>query len=339
MRSVTGLATARSGAYPAKVLRAARYARDQGWSEIQHIEDVSELRTHEGTLFWAREDVRELSDEDVRLIQAEFDLPPTAVEAAVSARSRPKIEPFDDDIFAVIYELDEVEEQLEAIQIAVFVGSDFVLVLHAGAERTLQKAEHELRNSHDLDAPQQLLYILFDVLVTDYQEIVDALEDDIEEMEDIILSAPQAPVQRQLYTLKQRLARLRRYALPWGRMMDEAVEADPSYWHITVNLANLRFLRDRLLRISDQVRNVDDLTQAAIDLTRAEQGDRLNEHQRRLSAWAAVFAVATVIGGIYGMNFELVPEDQSIFGFWFALGLIFFTCGGLYLYFKHRGWL
>jgi magnesium transporter len=321
------------------MLRAARFAKNKGWSEIRHIEDVSELRNDESNLFWAREDVRELSPEDVKLIQEEFDLPPTAVEVAVSARSRPKIEPFEEDIFAVIYELDEVDEQLEAIQIAVFIGSDYALILHAGADRTLEMAERELKNARHIEGPQQLLYILFDVVVADYQKIVDDLEDDVEEMEEIILSAPTAPVQRQLYTLKQRLARLRRYALPWGRMMEEVLEADKEYWHIELNPENVRSLKDRLLRISDQVRNADDLTQAAIDLTRAEQGDRLNEHQRRLSAWAAVFAVATVIGGIYGMNFHLVPKQQTLYGFWFAIGLIVVSSGGLYLYFKRKGWL
>jgi magnesium transporter len=321
------------------MLRAARYSEERGWSEIAHVEEVSDLRKKEGDLFWAREDIRELSPEDIALIQEEFDLPPSAVDAAVSARSRPKIEPFEDDIFAVIYQLEEEEGQLEAIQIAVFVGSDFVLVLHAGAERTLNKAEQILREAHDLDGPHRLLYVLFDVVIEDYQEIVDGLEDEVEEMEEITLAVPEAPLQRQLYQLKQQLARLRRYALPWGRMIDEAVTADPAYWHIRVNFENLKVLRDRLLRIGDQVRNVDDLTQALIDLTRAEQGQRLNEQNRRLAAWAAIFAAATVIAGVYGMNFTLVPRDQTLYGFWIAMALIAVTTGGLWVFFKRKDWL
>jgi magnesium transporter len=321
------------------MLRAARYSEEQGWGEIEHVEDVSELRKEEGDLFWAREDIRKLSDEDVALIQEEFDLPATAVEAAVSARSRPKIEPFEDDVFAVIYQLDEEEDQLEAKQLAVFVGSDFVLVLHAGAERTLDQAEQLLKKAHDLDGPHDLLYVLFDVVIADYQEIVDGLEDEVEHMEEITLAAPNAPVQRQLYQLKQQLARLRRYALPWGRMIEEAVNADPKYWNIRFNFENLKVLRDRLLRVGDQLRNVEDLTQALIDLTRAEQGQRLNEQNRRLAAWAAIFAVATVIAGVYGMNFTLVPRDQTLYGFWIAMALIFVTSGGLYFYFKSKDWL
>jgi magnesium transporter len=321
------------------MLRAACYTKDDGWSEVRHLEAVSDLRKEGGNLIWAREDIRELSDADVALFQEEFDLPSTAVEAALSARSRPKIEPFEDDVFAVIYELDEEDEQLEAVQIAVFVGSNFVLILHAGAERTLDRAEHELLDARGLEGPHRLLYALFDVVIADYQEIVDGLEDEVEQMEDITLAAPDAPVQRQLYQLKQQLARLRRYALPWARMIEEAVNAEEGYWHIRVNFENLRVLRDRLLRISDQLRNVEDLTQALIDLTRAEQGQRLNEQNRRLGAWAAIFAAATVIAGVYGMNFRLVPEDQSLHGFWIVMGLIALSSAGLYVYFKRRGWL
>jgi magnesium transporter len=322
------------------MLRAARYNTDDGWKEIGHVEDVSDLR-HErnGFLFWAREDIRELSEEDIALIQEEFDLPETAVIAAMAARGRPKIEPFEDDIFAVLYQLDEEDEQLEAVQLAVFVGSDFVLILHAGAERTLKKAESILRSADSLDGPHRLLYVLFDVMINDYQDTVDGLEDEVEELEDIILSAPDAPVQRQLYRLKQQLARLRRYALPWPRLIEETLQADSAFGNISVNTENLRFLRDRLLRIRDQVSNVEELAQALIDLTRSEQGTRLNEQNRKLAAWAAVFAVATVIGGIYGMNFQLVPGNETLFGFWFAIGLIAASTGGLYLYFKRKDWL
>ena len=323
------------------MLRAARYSEQDGWDEIGDLEEVSTLRKQEENLFWAREDVRDLSPEDVDLIQREFDLPREAVDAAVSARSRPKIEPFGDDVVAVIYQLDEVEDQLEAVQIAVFVGNDFVLILHEGANRTLERAEQTLRHSPHVGGPQALLFTLFDVVVADYQEIADGLEDAVEHMEEIILAAPDAPVQRQLYSLKQRLARLRRYVLPWTRMMEQAVDSQQGdgRWRFTVKLDNLRSLRDRLLRIRDQVGNIEALAQALIDLTRAEQAGMLNEQNRKLAAWAAIFAVATVIGGIYGMNFQLVPKHQTLFGFWFAIGLIAASTIGLYWYFKRRGWL
>ena len=100
-----------------------------------------------------------------------------------------------------------------------------------------------------------------------------------------------------------------------------------------------RDVHDHLMRITDQVKNVDDLAQAVIDLTRAVQAQGLNETSRRLSAWAAIFAIGTLIAGVYGMNFELVPGDGTLFGFWFAVGLMVLCSVGLYVYFRNKKWL
>jgi magnesium transporter len=89
----------------------------------------------------------------------------------------------------------------------------------------------------------------------------------------------------------------------------------------------------------DQIRNIDDLSQAALDLTHGEHARYLNEINKKLSAWAAIFAVDTLIAGVYGMNFVLVPRDQTLFGFWFAVGLMALTSFALYLYFKGKDWL
>jgi magnesium transporter len=100
-----------------------------------------------------------------------------------------------------------------------------------------------------------------------------------------------------------------------------------------------RDIHDHLLRMADQIRNIDDLAQAILDLTQSEQGAQLSEVNRRLSGWAAIFAVETLIAGIYGMNFKLVPQDQTLGGFWFALGLMVVSGLTLFWFFRKRGWL
>jgi len=91
--------------------------------------------------------------------------------------------------------------------------------------------------------------------------------------------------------------------------------------------------------MTDQVRNADDLTDALLDLVRNEQANSLNEVNKKLAAWAAIFAVGTLIAGIYGMNFALIPDEGSLVGFWFAIATMFGLSIGLFLYFKKRGWL
>jgi magnesium transporter len=340
------------------VLKAACYSDDKGWVEVEDLATVSELRKSDGNILWAREDVRDLQPEDVELIKEEFDLQPHAVEAAVLSRGRPTLEWVDDDLYAVVHELIEEDDQLEAVQIAAFVGNDYILVLHEGAEKTLAETEKRLEELDEVPGPHRLLRILFEVVVDEYQDVADELEDDIENIEDIILQSPEivhladGRLQRQLYTLKQQVARLRRYVLPWTRWMEEALEEirgehedeedavdQPRKRLRPQRLGSLRALHDRLMRVADQVRNVDELASALLDLARAEQAERLNIQNRRLSAWAAIFAVATVIAGIYGMNFRLVPKDQTLYGFWIAMVMIAVSTGGLYLYFKKKGWL
>jgi magnesium transporter len=161
----------------------------------------------------------------------------------------------------------------------------------------------------------------------------------MEGIEETVLQNPGAPVQRHLYKLKQRLSRLRRYAVPASRLIDRALDPDQDTRLSEHTKRLFKDVHDHLLRITDQIRNLDELSQAILTLTRSEQADALNETSKKLSAWAAIFAIGTVIAGIYGMNFQLVPADGSLFGFWFAILLMVLSAGALYLVFKSKKWL
>ena len=322
------------------MLLATCHSRKTGWIEVEDLTRLSDLREDVGNVLWAETDIATLSEQDIKLISEEFDLPELAVEDAVHARQRPKLEPYGEQIFVVIHQLDEIDRQLEATQIAAFVGERFVLVLHAGAQRSLDEAKRRWAKADIAEGSTTLLHTLADVIVDDYQEISDTLEDQMEELEDIALSAPHAPIQRQLYSIKQQVARLRRYVLPTGRLLDWALDPDPQGRPFNEETAMLfRDVHDHLMRIADQVRNVDELAQAVIDLTQSQQAAALNENSRRLSAWAAIFAIGTLIAGIYGMNFDLVPATDSRGGFWFAVILMVGLSVGLWAYFRKKKWL
>ena len=323
------------------MIAALCHSRDSGWVQIDDLSKLSDLRTESGNVLWVEADVASLSDEDVALIVEEFGFPADAIEDAVNTLMRPKVEPFNGTLLFVMHQLDEIDDQLEASQIAGFIGERFVLTIHNGAQRTLDEAKKRWGNAKQLPAgPAELLHTLTDVVVDDYQEHSDRLEDEMENLEEIALQAPDAPVSVQLYGVKQQIARLRRYVFPAARLLDWVLDPDPSDRPFNQETAMLfRDVHDHLMRITDQVKNIDDLSQAIIDFTRAYRDQALNVTTRKLTAWAAIFAVGTLIAGIYGMNFRLVPRDQTLFGFWFAISLMVVTGVGLYLYFREKDWL
>jgi magnesium transporter len=326
--------------YCLNVLKAICHSAESGWVTVSDLDRVSDLRAEKGNVLWAEAPVAHLTEEDVALIAEEFGLHPLAVEDAVHTRQRPKFEEYENHLFLVMHQLDELNDQLEATQIACFVGPRYVLLLHAGADRTLQEAKRrwkddEARVTHAAD----LVHTLVDVVVDDYQVHADRLENETEEIEEIVLNQPHARIDHQLYSLKQQLARLRRYVTPAGRLLDSVLSPNTEKGLSPETAALFNDVHDHLLRIADEIRNVDDLVQAVLDLSRGEQSRALNEVTKQLSGWAAIFAVATLIAGVYGMNFTLIPWGGQVEGFWFAIVLMGLLAVTLYLFFKKRNWL
>jgi len=324
------------------MLAAVCHSAQSGWEKVEDLSSLSDLRQRSGNLIWVEVDSVHLTDEDIELLADEFELHPLAVEDAVKPRQRPKLDEYDNHIFLVVHQLDRVDGQLEPAQLSIFVGKQEVLTIHHGAHRTIEAAKARWRDESEMlgDNPAALLHTLLDVIVDEYQEEADRLEDELEELEDIALSVPGAPLQRQLYSLKQKTARLRRYAFPVSRILDSLFQMGNGYGFFRGEAeAHFRDILDHTLRIGEQVRSVDDLSQAVLDLLRGEQAEALGVQGRKLSAWAAIFAVGTLVAGIYGMNFALVPDEGSIFGFWFAVSVTFLLGVGLFVYFKRRKWL
>lgn len=322
------------------MLRARCYTRDAGWSDLADFSAVSDALAGDGNLLWGEADVADLDEQTMARVAAEFSLHPLAVEDALNVRQRPKFEVYETHMFVVFHQLDEIEGQLEARQIACFIGPRYVLTVHDGSERVLTEARRRLE-APDTRAghPSAILHALLDATVDEYQQIADELENEVEELEEAVLGDPQVPIQRRLYRLKQRLSRLRRYALPAQRVMDWVIKPDVPKPFSPQTAEYFRDIDDHLLRITDQIRNVDDLADAILNLQRAEQANALNDVTKRLTGWAAIIAVPTFIASVYGMNFELVPNEGQLFGFVFALVLMATSGVILFAFFKRRGWI
>ncbi len=327
------------------MLKAISHEPGAGWKELTDLSIISNLCDQSGARVWAEADISALTPDDIRTIADEFGLHPLAVEDATGAKERPKLEEYEKHLFVVVHELQENDGQLEPAQIACFVGTRFVLALHADAGRTMEEARARLLASKGdvWGGSAFLMHALLDAIVDDYQSIADDLERQIEDLEDQLLTDPRAAAQTHLYKIKQRIARFRRYVLPVSRMLTGVVEGGSFTSSIALVDgpfgAYFRDVHDHTLRVADQVHNVEDLADAMIDLVRVEAANSQNEVTKRLTGWAAIIAVPTFIASVYGMNFRLVPADGQLFGFWFAISMMAAAAVGLFVYFKRRTWI
>lgn len=306
------------------------------WTPASELPSLSDGRPSE--VYWATGDATEMTQDQIVEIARRLELDPMAVEDVLHGRQRPKFEPYQSHLFGIVHQLDDVNGQLEAHQIACFVGESYVLTLHEHASRVINLTMEQIRSDKDPSTPAYLIHRLVDVVVDDYQEIADALESEVEELEAQALGDRCPPLKWKLYSVKQRISRLRRYALPVGRALEDVVDLElPLFPPETAPL--FRNVRDHVTRISDQIRSIDDLSEAVIDLTRADRADALNDVTKKLTSWAAIIAVPTFIASIYGMNFDLIPKPGEIFGFWFSLALMAVSAVVLYIVFKRKDWI
>jgi magnesium transporter len=275
-------------------------------------------------------------------VAAAFDLHPLAVEDAIHAHQRPKLERYGDTLFMVLKPARYVDsnEVVELGQIMVFLGHDFVVTVRHGFPRELSTIRHELEADPDRLAwgPAAVLHAIADHIVDDYDTVRRGLEDDIDEIEVQVFSGPHSAHAERIFKLKREVLDFRRAveplegptaALAAGTAGVLDSRADPYF----------RDIHDHVLRVADRLAGIDALLDSALSANVAQVGMRQNEDMRKISAWVAILAVPTMIAGIYGMNFEHMPELESIFGYPLAIGLMVVACLLLYRNFKRRHWL
>ena len=274
-------------------------------------------------------------------VAAAFDLHPLAVEDAVHPHQRPKLEHFDDTLFVVLKPARYVDEQevVEVDQIMVFLGADFVVSVRHGSSSALKTVRSRLDASpHLLDwGSGSVLYAIADQVVDDYEAVVRGLDDDIDQIEAQVFSGPEAAHSQRIFKLKREVLDFRRAVdplePPLAKLTDGIAPVDPA------SADYFRDVHDHLLRVHERLAALDALLDSALNANVAQVGMRQNEDMRKISAWVAIIAMPTMIAGIYGMNFEHMPELEWQYGYPLALLAMVVACYGLYRNFKHRGWL
>jgi magnesium transporter len=296
------------------------------------------------------------AEEQLLAVADQFGLHELAVEDAIVAHQRPKLERYADTLFVVLRAaryLDE-SEQVDFGELHVVTGPGFVLTVRHSEAPDLAAVRHRMEADPDLLrlGPEAVLYAVLDAVVDGYAPVVAGLQNDIDEIETEVFSGD-PEVSRRIYQLSREVIEFQRATHPLLGML-AALEAGFTKYGTNEELQ--RYLRDVADHATTVVERVDDfrqlltsiLTVNATLVTQAqnEEMKRLteanydqNEEIKKVSAWAAILFAPTLIGTVYGMNFDNIPELRWPLGYPFALVLMIITCVGLYVVFKRRGWL
>ncbi|MER6060959.1 magnesium/cobalt transporter CorA [Streptomyces sp. NPDC001792] len=293
--------------------------------------------------------LHEPTDREFAGIAELFDLHPLAVEDAVEAHQRPKLEHYGDTLFAVFKTVCYVEhEQLTATsevvntgEIMVFVGEDFVITVRHGRHGSLGPLREELE-AHPYQlakGPAAVLHAIADHVVDDYLNVTDAVQADIDQVETEVFSENSARLDPgRIYQMKRELLELKRAVVPLGRPVED-LATRPIRVVAPEIQAYFRDVLDHLIRAKEQIAAFDELLNSILQAHLAQVTVAQNEDMRKITAWAAVIAVPTMVCGVYGMNFDHMPELHWRFGYPLVMAVMATACLVLYRGFRRNGWL
>jgi magnesium transporter len=279
------------------------------------------------------------SPEELQSVADEFDLPALAVEDALSGHQRAKIEKYGGSTFLALRPARYIDsdERVEFGELDVFLGADYLITVRHAESPDLALVRKRLEADPELLAkgPLAVLYAVLDQVVDEYSPVVNGLENDIDEIEDQLFNGDQA-VSRRIYQLSREVMAFQRATHPLSDILetlrDALAERD-----VDVTLReNLRDVHDHVLRIVERADSFRQLLQNALMVHTTLVGQDQNNEIKKISSWAAILFTPTLVGTIYGMNFEYMPELHWRHGYFLVLGLLASIAAGLLLWFRQR---
>jgi magnesium transporter len=305
--------------------------------EPDSLADLSAESRHAGGIAWLG--LHEPTEDELAAVAREFELHELALEDAIHKHQRPKIERYGDTLFLVLRParyIDETET-VEFGELHVFAGPQFVVTIRHGAASELGRVRRELESRPHLlrRGPMSIVHAILDRVVDDYVPVVGGVENDVDEIETEVFG-DRNDVSRRTYELLREVIEFRRATEPLADILDGLMR------EATADEEERRYLRDvhdHALRIREQAAALHELLRNILNVNLAIETNRQNEEVKTISAWAAILFAPTVVGTIYGMNFDHMPELGWVFGYPMALGLMVSVSTGLYLLFRRRGWI
>jgi magnesium transporter len=322
------------------VVACAAYAGGCRVADVA-IEDISEVLTQDDRFVWIG--LYEPDEPLLKEVQAEFGLHDLAIEDAHLAHQRPKLERYGDSLFIALRtaQPDRDRRRIAFGETHLFVGARYVVSVRHGASLSYAdvRTRCEARPQLLAKGPGFVLHAIMDFVVDQYFPIVDSLEDDLEALEaDIFGAAISRDTTMRIYTLKRDLLEIKRGVSPLVDMCNRLMRTDLDLIPDDAR-PYFRDVYDHAIRLSEKVDGLRELLGTALEANLSLTTIAQNEATKRITGWAAIFAIPTMIAGIYGMNFEFMPELRWRWGYPVVMTVTVSLCGILYYRFKRSGWL
>jgi magnesium transporter len=322
------------------IVDCAVYEEGRRRSGELELADVGEACRRDEAFVWVG--VFEPTDEEFDAVRREFGLHELAVEDAVNAHQRPKVELYGDTLFVVLKTIRYVEPDaiIESGEILVFVNRDFVVTVRHGQASAMKGVRRRIEARPDLlrCGPGAVLYGIVDGIVDDYEPAVQGVEADIEELERAVFSPTRGNAAERIFTLERDVLEFHRAVSPLAPAIDRLARGQFDLIAPEL-LTYFRDVHDHLLRVGGRIDTFRDLLGSALQANLTQVTVRQNADMRKISAWVAIGVVPTMVAAIYGMNFRHMPELGWTYGYPLVLAVTVCLCGVLYWRFRRSGWL
>jgi magnesium transporter len=321
------------------IVNCAAYENGLRCGDDLDLREATDAARNDGTFAWLG--VYEPTAEEFESIAREFDLHELAVEDAIKAHQRPKVELYGDTLFVVVKTANYVDsdEVIEIGELMLFVNPSFIITVRhgdgglGGVRERIERRPELLRHG-----PGMALYAILDHVVDGYEVAAQGVDTDVQQVERQVFSEDRDNPAERIYKLEREVLDFYGAAAPLSAAVDEIARG-----HFEVVPDDLREyfrdVHDHLRRVEARIAAFRELLGSALHANLTQVSVRQNEDMRRISAWVAILAVPTMIAGIYGMNFEHMPELRWRFGYPTVLAIILIVCTVLYRRFKRAGWL
>lgn len=309
------------------------------FTKVINSGEISECCKVESKIIWV--DVNDPTSQDFDELAREFNFHPLSIEDCRNEHQRPKVEEYQGYYFIVLYEAELVEgEHLELRELNIFLGKNYVVTVHANPIRATARAERLWQEWKDLAerGTGLLAYLLIDPIVDDYMPLLDTLSDKLDELEDQIFTDFKSESIEHLFRIKKQLLFLRRSITPLRDVFNTLLRREQPIFSRETR-PYFQDVFDHLIRVTDTIDTLRDILNSTMDAYLSVSSTRMNIVMKQLTAISTILMSATLVAGVYGMNFDYIPELKWRFGYSGALASMLIIGLVIYLFFRKIKWL